>query len=132
VVCAAQQARTQLTGAPRWARARRRDLTDTLASCDSQLQQHPEQLAQLDTQISQVTRRLEQHDRAWNARQAADYRTPSWPAAVLDPLGQLTSPTLTRSAPNPPSTRPTLTSPSRSSTTEPYRPAPERGHGRSR
>ena len=103
VVRAAQQTRAQLTDAPRWARARRRDLTDTLTACDSQLQQHPEQLAPLDTQITQVTSRLEAHQREWTARRDADNRTPRWPAAVVDPLGQLTRPTL--SARDPPARR---------------------------
>ena len=132
VVRAAQQARTQLTDAPRWAKARRRDLTDTLTRSDSQLQQHPEQLAHLDTQINQVTSRLEQHDRQWNARRDADYRTPRWAAAAADPLGQLTQPTLTGPAPIAQGTRPTPSPLVRYPSDEPYRAAPDRGHGRSR
>jgi len=129
VVRSAEQTRAELSDAPRWARARRRDLASTLTGWDSQLQQHPGQLAELDAQVSQVTRRLEEHDRAWNARRDAAHRTPHGAAPVPDPLGQLTRPTLSHSEPT---TRPTL-SPRRSyPSTEPYRPAPERGRGRSR
>jgi len=132
VVRAAQQTHAQLVDAPRWARTRRRDLTDTLTRCDSQLQQHPEQLAHLDTQINQVTSRLAQHDRQWNARRDTDYRTPRWAAAAADPLGQLTRPTLTGPVPTARGTRPTPSPLARYPSDEPYRAAPERGHGRSR
>ena len=129
---AAEHARTELAGAPRWAKARRRDLTHTLTAWDSQLQQHPEQLAQLNTRISQVTTRLDQHDRAWTARRAAEPRTPRRPTAVPDPLGQLTRPTPSRSKGIPRATRPTPSIQDSYPTTESYRAAPDRGHGRSR
>jgi len=132
VVRSAEQTRAELAGAPRWARARRRDLASTLTGWDSQLQQHSGQLAPLDAQVSQVTSRLEEHDREWNARRDADTRTPRWPAADVDPLGQLTRPTLSRSGPTGPASRPTPNAPSRYATTEPYRPVPERARGRSR
>ncbi len=130
VVRSAEQTRAELSDAPRWARARRRDLASTLTGWDSQLQQHPGHLAELDAQVSQLTRRLDQHDRAWNARRDAAHRTPHGAAPIPDPLGQLTRPTLSHSEPT---TRPTHPSPRRSyPSTEPYRPAPERGRGRSR
>ncbi len=132
VARATEHARTELAGAPRWARARRRDLTHTLTACASQLQQHPEQLDQLNTRISQVTTRLDQHDRDWNARRDADHRTPRWPTAVPDPLGQLTRPTPSRSKGIPGAPRPTPSIQHSYPTTEPYRAAPDRAHGRSR
>ncbi len=132
VVRSAEQARAELSDAARWARARRRDLADTLTACASQLQQHPGQLAELDAQVSQVTRRLDQHDRAWNARCDAAHRTPHGAAPVPDPLGQLTRPTPSRSKGIPGAPRPTPSIQYTYPTTKPYRAAPDRGHGRCR
>jgi len=137
-VRAAEQTRAQLEAAPRWARARRRELDAALVDYDERRQQHPAQLAQLDSQISQVRNRLEVHDRNEDARRNIDTRTlRQRAAAVPDPLGKLTRPSR-------PNTRPTWPThltldprtgiPSRLPSTGPYRPGPDpsRNHGRSR
>ncbi len=97
---AAQQAREELEGTPRWARTRRRDLTTVLSQVDEQRQQQPLQLAHLDAEISQVTDRLEAHDRDWNTRRDTDLYTSARRAATApDPLGKLTSPSRPTTSP---------------------------------
>jgi len=133
---AAAQTRGQLEGAPRWARARRRELTAALAGYDDLRQQHPGQLARLDGQISQVSNRLDVHDRDLTARRDSIARAthPQRPAVVADPLGTLTRPSRPPSRPPQPPLDSGAGIPSRMPGTGPYQPSPspERTRGRSR
>jgi len=132
-VRAALQARGQLAEAPRWARGRRRELTAALAHYDLERAQHPDALAQLDTQLHHLQQRLHEHDRDWAARQDTAWHTPLGPVVVPDVLGTLTPPP---ASPHSWTDRPTytagLTIPRRPPTLEPRRPAPGHARGRSR
>jgi conjugative relaxase-like TrwC/TraI family protein len=70
-----QYAQTELAALPRWARSRRRALTDTISSSQRRLQQTAPTQASLDGEIDRLTRQVAHHTR----RRARDL-------AVSDPL----------------------------------------------
>jgi len=58
-----QQNRAELETLPRWARARRRGLTDTISSSEQQLVHSSPTLASLDADIDRLTRQVAHHTR---------------------------------------------------------------------
>ena len=58
-----QQNKAELQTLPRWARARRRALTDTITSSEQQLVQSSPTLASLDADIDRLTRQVAHHTR---------------------------------------------------------------------
>jgi conjugative relaxase-like TrwC/TraI family protein len=96
---AVRQAHEQLEASPRWARGRRRDLTDTITSSEQQLQQSAPTLGTLDAEIDRLTRQVAHHTRQ---RQTSDLARPHRP-------------------------RPDRWDPTRSSVPAPPRPAPISG-----
>jgi conjugative relaxase-like TrwC/TraI family protein len=70
-----QHAQTELAALPRWARSRRRALTDTISSSQRRLQQTAPTQASLDAEVDRLTRQVTHHTR----QRARDL-------AVRDPL----------------------------------------------
>jgi hypothetical protein len=68
-----QQTRTELEAVPRWARTRRRALTDTLSSSQHLLRQSEPVQASLDGEIDRLTRQVAHHSRQ---RLASDLPAP--------------------------------------------------------
>jgi len=64
---AVQQTHEQLAQLPRWARRRRRALTDTLASGQQRLRQTEPTMATLDAEIDRLTRQVAHHTRQQQA-----------------------------------------------------------------
>lgn len=89
---ALRQNRAELEGLPRWARGRRRALTDTISSHELQLRQTEPTLAGLDAEIDRLSRQVTHHARQ---RHASDMTGPhrdrpgSWD---LGRTGELTRP----------------------------------------
>ncbi len=71
-----QQTRAQLDAVPRWARNRRRALTDTISSGEQQLLQTEPTLATLDAEVDRLTHQVDHHTRQ---RQASDVAAPHRP-----------------------------------------------------
>jgi translation initiation factor 2B subunit (eIF-2B alpha/beta/delta family) len=70
-----QQTSEQLEQLPRWARRRRRTLTDTLTSGQQQLRQTDPTWATLDAEIDRLTRQVAHHTRQRQASDLAAQRT---------------------------------------------------------
>jgi conjugative relaxase-like TrwC/TraI family protein len=70
---ALRQIREELDALPRWARGRRRALTDTIISSEQQLQQSAPTLGTLDAEIDRLTRQVAHHTRQ---RLASDLSAP--------------------------------------------------------
>jgi hypothetical protein len=96
---ALRQTREELDALPRWARGRRRALTDTITSSEQQLQRSAPSLGTLDAEIERLTRQVAHHTRQ---RQTSDLARPHRP-------------------------RPDRWDPTRSSVPAPARPAPISG-----
>ena len=58
-----RQTREELDAVPRWARSRRRALTDTITSGEHQLRQTEPTLATLDAEVDRLTRQVDHHTR---------------------------------------------------------------------
>ena len=71
--CALQQSREDLEALPRWARGRRRALTDLTHGQEQQLRQTEPTLAGLDAEIDRLSRQVAHHTRQ---RQASDLPAP--------------------------------------------------------
>ena len=71
-----QRTQEQLEQLPRWARRRRRALTDTLASGQQRLRQTEPTKATLDAEIDRLTRQLAHHTRL---QQVSDVTAQRWP-----------------------------------------------------
>ena len=70
---ALRQTREEIEGLPRWARGRRRALTDTLTSGEQQLRQTAPTQNSLDAEIDRLTRQVAHHTRQ---RLASDVAVP--------------------------------------------------------
>jgi conjugative relaxase-like TrwC/TraI family protein len=70
---ALRQTREELKALPRWARGRRRALTDTITSGEQRLRQSEPSLASLDAEIDRLTRQVAHHTRQ---RLASDLAPP--------------------------------------------------------
>jgi len=66
-----RQTRQELDGLPRWARNRRRALTDTMLNHEQQLRQTEPTLAGMDAEIDRLTRQVTHHSRQYRASDLA-------------------------------------------------------------
>jgi hypothetical protein len=72
-----QHARTELQALPRWARSRRRTLTDTITCSQQRLQQSAPTQASLDAEVDRLTRQVAHHTRQRARDLAVHDRPPS-------------------------------------------------------
>ena len=90
--CALRQTRQELKALPRWARGRRRALTDTMLSSEQQLRQTEPTLASLDAEIDRLSRQVTHHTRQRQANDLAGPHRPRPGSWGLGRTGQLTRP----------------------------------------
>jgi paraquat-inducible protein B len=88
-----REAQQQLDRAPRWARGRRRDLSDSVASSREQIAASLPEQVRLEEQLSQTARLVDAHTRQRQTDQADEHR-PSAAAVIasLRPVNDLARP----------------------------------------
>jgi hypothetical protein len=88
-----QDTRTELSALPRWARGRRRALTDTITSTEQQLRQTEPTLATLDAELDRLTRQVAHHTRQHLASDLAEQHIPRPDRWGLNRVSRLPWPT---------------------------------------